>query len=157
MVINSITLHTAHADAPTQAPLIQTRAPSPYPRKKKGKERAVESDDETDNGRSYDERGRTAHHLFAEQAGIDSKEHTRWVSSSPGPLQEEDQQQNEGKAEDLVPVPVEMRKALPSPSPELNEAGPSAPWASRLTSRSSPIRMKKRTTTLVPKNAAPLN
>ncbi|KAG6826688.1 hypothetical protein H0H92_014846 [Tricholoma furcatifolium] len=138
-----------------QAPLAQTRAPSPRTRKEKGKERAVDSEDETDNGWSDDERGRTAHHLFAEQAGIDSKEHIWWVSSSPGPLQKEDQQQNEGEAEDLVPVPVEMRKALPSPSPELNGAGPSAPWASRLTPQSSPIRMKKRTTGLAPKNAAP--
>ena len=50
----------------------------------KGKGRAYyrESDDETDYGDSDDERGRTAHRLFAGLAGIEDKEKEWWMSSS---------------------------------------------------------------------------
>ncbi|RXW21801.1 hypothetical protein EST38_g4065 [Candolleomyces aberdarensis] len=40
-----------------------------------------ESDEDTDFGDSDDERGRTAHMLFAAQAGVDEKENRWWLSS----------------------------------------------------------------------------
>jgi DNA cross-link repair 1C protein len=61
------------------------------PSKGKGKEVSLsrdhggDSEEDTDDYDSGDERGRTAHKLFAEMAGIDSddKENTWWVSSQP--------------------------------------------------------------------------
>jgi DNA cross-link repair 1C protein len=63
-----------------------TSAPT---RQDKGKSKAItprygrESDGDTDFSDSDDERGRTAHLLFASLAGIEEKENAWWVSSSP--------------------------------------------------------------------------
>ena len=63
-----------------------TNAPT---RQDKGKGKAIaprygrESDGDTDFSDSDDERGRTAHLLFASLAGIEEKENAWWVSSSP--------------------------------------------------------------------------
>lgn len=69
------------------APLV--RATSAPTRQDKGKGKAIaprygrESDGDTDFSDSDDERGRTAHLLFASLAGIEEKENAWWVSSSP--------------------------------------------------------------------------
>jgi hypothetical protein len=54
----------------------------------KGKEKAIQelrygTDDDTDEDDADDERGRTAHRLFASLAGVDEKETSWWYSSSP--------------------------------------------------------------------------
>ncbi|KAG6872838.1 hypothetical protein C0995_006008 [Termitomyces sp. Mi166 len=121
----------------------------PSSRKRKGKERAIDSEDETDNGWSDDERGKTAHQLFASIAGVEgNKEHNWWVSSSPTPTQDETDQGD-------VLEPVRMKRSARTP-PEDNQPGPSVPWTSRLTPQSSPVRPKKRPAVPVPSNVTPI-
>ncbi|KAG5653171.1 hypothetical protein H0H81_002013, partial [Sphagnurus paluster] len=108
---------------------------SPHKSKGKGKQRAVDSEDETDNGWSDDERGKTAHRLFAGLAGIEgAKQHEWWVSSSPAPSHA-----------DELPVLSQIGKKKPS-----SLAGPSVPWISRLTPVSSPVRAKRGNTRPLP-------
>ena len=70
-------------------PASLVRATSAPTRQDKGKGKAIapqygrESDGDTDFSDSDDERGRTAHLLFASLAGIEEKENAWWVSSSP--------------------------------------------------------------------------
>ncbi|KAG6909517.1 hypothetical protein DXG01_017074 [Tephrocybe rancida] len=131
------------------AQLSSPKAAAPSPHKGKGKEQAIESEDETDGGWSDDERGKTAHRLFASIAGIEGKDHTWWVSSSPAASTHDADQ-----CDILGPVRVDAKK-LPSPPPEANQAGPSVPWISRLTPQTSPMRPKKRPAPAAPRNATP--
>ena len=70
-------------------PASLAKAKSAPTRQDKGKGKAIaprygrESDGDTDFSDSDDERGRTAHLLFASLAGIEEKENAWWVSSSP--------------------------------------------------------------------------
>ncbi|KAH0583199.1 hypothetical protein H2248_011084 [Termitomyces sp. 'cryptogamus'] len=131
-------------------PLLSPKVAVSYPPKRKGKERAIDSEDETDNGWSDDERGKTAHQLFASIAGIEaSNEHLWWVSSSPVPSQDETDQ-----GDILEPVLMEQG-SIPTPS-KANQPGPSVPWTSRLTPRSSPVQLKKRSTAPVLLNVTPI-
>ncbi|KAG6899184.1 hypothetical protein C0993_012553 [Termitomyces sp. T159_Od127] len=99
----------------------------------RGKERAVESEDETDGGWSDDERGRTAHWLFAGGAGGEGGGGA-WVSS---PVLSQEGSGSCGGAEP-------GRRGKENVSVVDGRAGPSVAWASRLTPRSSPVRAKKR-------------
>ncbi|KAG6891134.1 hypothetical protein C0992_010429 [Termitomyces sp. T32_za158] len=119
----------------------------PLSPRRKGKERAIDSEDETDNGWSDDERGKTAHQLFASLAGIEgSTEHNWWISSPMLSQNETDQCGNSG------PVRTEKENA----SSKDNQPGPSVPWTSRLTPRSSPVRPKKRQAAPVVINVTPI-
>lgn len=92
--------------------------------KRKGKqmERSEESDEETDCG-SEDERGRTAHCLFADS---DDKENVWWASSQPS-------QEEENPSVDLA--------AAAAPSRGRGTPGTDAAWRlNRMTPESSPAR-----------------
>ncbi|KAF8959635.1 hypothetical protein BDZ97DRAFT_1666846 [Flammula alnicola] len=103
----------------------------------KGKEKEVvtsryygkESDDETDDGYSHDERGKTAHKLFA---GSDDKENTWWPSSQPS--QEEEQKDSGSNVLD---------KATPAKAGR-EPVGDGAWRVNRLIPMSSPVRQPQR-------------
>ncbi|KAF8075305.1 beta-lactamase-like protein [Lyophyllum atratum] len=122
-----------HSSPGVTGPVIRS------PRKGKGKERAVDSEDESDNGWSDDERGKTAHRLFAGLAGVEGiKDYEWWLSSSPAPSQA-------GRDDQGILYQLEAEtKKLPTPTPEINQPGPSVPWNTRLTPVSSPLRPRQR-------------
>ncbi|KAH6915130.1 beta-lactamase-like protein [Coprinopsis sp. MPI-PUGE-AT-0042] len=74
------------------------------------------ADDDTDHSDLEDERGRTAHHLFASQAGIDEKENT-WLPPSSSPASHD--------ADDAGGVrPAEVPSATSQPQPTRLTHGP---------------------------------
>ena len=105
--------------------------------KGKGKEqspvRYIDSEDESDEGFSEDEKGKTAHLLFAPMAGIKGNEHTWWVSSPAS------QRSNAWVLDDLERE--ESRLAANSPT----SLGIGAPLAKPLTPASSPVHPVRRT------------
>ncbi|GLB41473.1 putative DNA repair protein [Lyophyllum shimeji] len=104
----------------------------------KGKERVVDSEDDTDNGWSDDERGKTAHRLFAGLAGVEGiKDYEWWLSSSPAPSQAGGDEQ--GKLEQMK---AEMGKPA-TPAPGVDQPGPSVRRMNPLTPVSSPIRPRQ--------------
>jgi DNA cross-link repair 1C protein len=100
----------------------------------KGKEKAVmrfiDSEDESDDGFSEDERGKTAHQLFASLAGIEQTEHVWWVSSPAS--------QKRGTRV-LDELGAKKAKSTKDSSPISGDVSTGAPWAKRLTPASSPV------------------
>ena len=92
--------------------------------------RYVDSEDESDGGYSEDERGKTAHLLFASLAGTEESEHAWWVSS---PVSQ--------KSDALVLNELEVREAGPTKNSSLTGSGP---WEDRLTPVSSPVHPLRR-------------
>ena len=125
-------------------PASLVRAPNAPTRQDKGKGKAIaprygrESDGDTDFSDSDDERGRTAHLLFASLAGIEEKENAWWVSSSPSQ-----------RASD-VDVLHEQSAAVAGPSSRKSGGGSGEPRGGDLSRRknrlltpvSSPIRVR---------------
>ncbi|KAF5379383.1 hypothetical protein D9615_006605 [Tricholomella constricta] len=109
---------------------------APSPPTKKGKERVVDSEDETDNGWSDDEQGKTAHRLFAGLAGIEGSKQYEWWVSSPAPSQN-------GEDERGILEQMDAEAEKPPTSTSGHKAGPSVPWMTRLTPASSPVRLKR--------------
>ncbi|KAL0946208.1 hypothetical protein HGRIS_012467 [Hohenbuehelia grisea] len=102
----------------------------------KGKAKAAieDSDQDTDFAESDDERGRTAHKLFAAQAGLDDKENQWWHSSSPAQSQIfSDQPEAVLQAVGLRQTPMQLLSPNSSP---LRKRGLRTPI-------SSPIRQAK--------------
>ena len=103
--------------------------------KSKGKEQPdmplVDSEDESGNGFSDDERGKTAHRLFAGLAGIEESEHAWWVSSPSS--QKSDTWVLDGLEAD------KLRSSKGSAAPP-GETGTAPSWVARLTPVSSPVR-----------------
>jgi DNA cross-link repair 1C protein len=106
--------------------------------KGKGKEqpamRYTDSEDESDDGFSEDERGKTAHRLFASLAGIEENEHAWWVSSPAS-------QKSASWVLDELDV-VKSRSANSPAIPAGTTTG--ACWAKQLTPVSSPSRPLRR-------------
>lgn len=117
------------SDNPDNAPLSRDE-------KGKGKEQpALDSEDESDNGFSEDERGKTAHRLFASLAGIEENEHSWWVSSPAS------QKSGAWVLDDL-----EMEKSRTAKNSPAVPAGASAEatWAKQFTPVSSAVRPVRR-------------
>ncbi|KAF8886293.1 beta-lactamase-like protein [Infundibulicybe gibba] len=111
-----------HIDRPTDSDIIIISRDTG-----KGKMPAqAESDDDTDLGDADDERGRTAHRLFADESGSSGKENQWWISSSPS---------QSGEMSSCAEI-----KAL-SPAEQLGRPKhlPKTPPYNRLTPESSPL------------------
>ena len=107
--------------------------------KGKGKEqpaaRYVDSEDESDDRFSEDEKGKTAHLLFANMAGIEGNEHAWWVSSPAS-------QNSDAWFLDHLEM-EKSRSAMNSPAVPAHP-GIGAPSAKHLTSALSPVRPVRR-------------
>ncbi|KAF8885084.1 hypothetical protein CPB84DRAFT_1788683 [Gymnopilus junonius] len=134
-------------------PLTTYGEPSSDPleiRSNKGKEKETisryydkDSEDESDDALSEDERGKTAHKLFASLAGIDEKENSWWVSS---PLSVEEIEEEVG-SNMLDEVSLTKERGKP--------AGSGAWRVNRLTPVSSPVWPRRRTPTSRPLLSTP--
>lgn len=112
---------------------VSTALPLPNA-KGKGKERAVDSEDESDDGwgSADDERGRTAHTLFASEG---MKEYEWWVSSSPdagdggvlSQMEEVEKGRRENKVERVTPEGQGSTRASNLLAPETSPARPGRP------------------------------
>ncbi|RDB27782.1 DNA cross-link repair 1A protein [Hypsizygus marmoreus] len=152
-----ITSKQHRAGVPSSSPVFDH---GPRGKDRKGKGRALDSEDETDGGWSDDERGKTAHRLFAALAGIDGdKSHEWWVSSSPVPsqiLEDEDEQ------EVLAPLKEKRTPTASGSGKKSLPNGPAVPWTNRLTPLSSPLRpalqaSARRAAHGIPKKSRPLD
>jgi hypothetical protein len=102
--------------------------------KGKGKEQPdvlpVDSEDESDDGFSEDERGKTAHRLFAGLAGIEESEYAWWVSSLAS------QKSDTWVLDRLEADKLQSSKDSAAPP---GGTGTSPSWAAQLTAVSSPV------------------
>lgn len=107
--------------------------------KGKGKEepvmRFIDSEDESDDdGFSEDERGKTAHRLFASLAGIEENEHAWWVPSQAS--------QTSDTTRVLDELEMEKSRSTKNPPVVPGDTGVEVPWAAKqLTPVSSPVRL----------------
>lgn len=97
--------------------------------KGKATTRDVDSEDESNDAFSDDERGKTAHRLFAELAGVTDEQHQWWLSSSPSQT-----------VDSNAHTPILNGIEKPYGSTKRSPAGAVFPGLDRLTPASSPVR-----------------